>query len=300
VEKEYTKPSSYWIERAASLLLQGVGPGNVDNTVAERGGIGIDSTNNINSVNPTTTIYPRSSSTNPDYSVSDQQLRSAIHIPSTFKYGTDSKQAVILVPGTAIPAGTTYAHNFAKLLASTTFADPLWLNIPGFTLGDIQVSAEYVAYAIHYISGITGGKNVSIVTWSQGSLDTQWALKYWPSTRGLVSDHIAISGDYHGTTLAYALCPGFPGNLLLGGIYGHAGVLYNPLAWALAVDALQNPGPGHISRLDLPTVCGSAATPGLTVSDVVSTVGMTVIGAKNALEYYPRVTTEPDFKPYVT
>ncbi|KAH0541943.1 hypothetical protein GP486_008677, partial [Trichoglossum hirsutum] len=185
-------------------------------TMRPRGGGDIDSTNNVNTIEPSAPIYPSSSPADPLYSVEESQLRGAIYIPPTFQYGKGSKQTVILAPGTAIPAGTTYAHNFAKLLSQSTFGDPLWLNIPGYTLGDIQVTAEHVAYAIHYISGITGGQNVSVVTWSQGSLDMQWALKYWPSTRGLVSDHIAISADYHGTKLAYAICPDFVQNPLLG------------------------------------------------------------------------------------
>jgi hypothetical protein len=47
------------------------------------------------------------------------------------------------------------------------------------------------------------------LSWSQGSISGQWALKYWPSTRGKTSDKISISPDYDGTVLARLLCPGF-------------------------------------------------------------------------------------------
>lgn len=50
---------------------------------------------------------------------------------------------------------------------------------------------------------------MNTVSWSAGSLDSQWALKYWPSTRKNVANKIALSGDYHGTVLAKLLCPGF-------------------------------------------------------------------------------------------
>jgi hypothetical protein len=53
-------------------------------------------------------------------------------------------------------------------------------------------------------------QNVSVISWSQGGLDTQWALKYWPSTRDVTSNFIAQSPDFHGTVLAYILCPAFP------------------------------------------------------------------------------------------
>ncbi|EME41723.1 hypothetical protein DOTSEDRAFT_26854 [Dothistroma septosporum NZE10] len=42
--------------------------------------------------------------------------------------------------------------------------------------------------------------NVAIATWSQGGLDAQWATTYWPSTREKVTDVIAFSPDYKGTT----------------------------------------------------------------------------------------------------
>lgn len=45
-------------------------------------------------------------------------------------------------------------------------------------------------------------------------------------------------------------CGGRPG----GPFYGHAGVLFNPLTYALIVDALNNDGPGNLSRIDVPTV----------------------------------------------
>ncbi|GAO47542.1 alpha/beta-hydrolase [Saitoella complicata NRRL Y-17804] len=76
-------------------------------------------------------------------------------------------------------------------------------------LGDTQVNAENVTYAINYISAISQNKNISIITWSQSGLITQWAFKCWPSTRKVVSDFIPISPDFHGTVSAYALCPGF-------------------------------------------------------------------------------------------
>lgn len=63
---------------------------------------------------------------------------------------------------------------------------------------------------MNYISAISGHKKVALVAWSQGSLSCQWALQYWPSTRSIVNDLVSLSGDYHGTQLAYLLCPGFP------------------------------------------------------------------------------------------
>jgi hypothetical protein len=203
-----------------------------------------------------------------------------------------------------------------------------------------------VAYAINYISAVSSNTNVSIITWSQGSIDSQWAFKYWPSTRAITSDLISISPDFHGSVLVSYSCPGvaspyctpaiiqqgYNSNFITtlranggdsayvptttiysandevvqpqtgtiasgyindargvgasntmiqaacagypaGGNYTHAGVLYNPLSYALAVDALTNKGPGSLSRIDLPTVCSQQLAPGLTAQDIVLTEG---------------------------
>lgn len=69
-------------------------------------------------------------------------------------------------------------------------------------LDDIQTNAEYIAYAANYISGISNNANVSMISWSQGSIAIQWAMKYWPSSANVTSNVFQISGDYDGTILA--------------------------------------------------------------------------------------------------
>ncbi|KAF9873953.1 hypothetical protein CkaCkLH20_08687 [Colletotrichum karsti] len=163
----------------------------------------IDSTNNNNPLNPAKPIYPKKDAADAPYTLSEQQLRQAIYIPKTFTYG--QKPPVIFVPGTGVYGGEAFSPNLLKLLTNVPYADPVWLNIPGALLGDAQVNSEYVAYAINYINGITS-KNSSIISWSQGGLDTQWAFTFWPSTRSVVSNFLPVSPDFHGTVLANVLC----------------------------------------------------------------------------------------------
>jgi hypothetical protein len=185
------------------------------------------------------------------------------------------------------------------------------------------------------------------MAWSQGNLDTQWALKYWKSTRSKVSDFISISPDFHGTTESYLICLGLPGlactpaviqqeyssnfvttlrrnggdsayvptttiysesdevvspqsgkgasafmldarnvgvsntdiqitcgkNAPAAGDVTHEGVLYNSLAYALAVDALKNPGPGSLSRINVTAACSQIIAPGLDLADFLLTEG---------------------------
>lgn len=163
--------------------------------------------------NPQPPIYPDKSPKDAPYSLKETHLRSVIDIPSTFTYG--KKHPVIIVPGTASTTNMTYANNLFKTLANSSFADIVWINNPGLALEDAQVNSEYVAYAINYISGITGNEKVSVIAWSQGTSNTQWALKYWPSTRDVVKDFIALSPEFHGSKVSTLICeslgcsPGF-------------------------------------------------------------------------------------------
>lgn len=335
----------------------------------------LGSTNNNNPKSTSTTIYPKKSKSDAPYSISEKNLRAAIFIPTSFTYG--QKQPLIFVPGTGTYGGEVFTYNLLKLLSSSPLADPVWLNIPGALLADAQSNAEYVAYAINYISGISKASNVSIISWSQGGLDVQWAFTYWPSTRGVVSDFIAVSPDFHGTVLAPALClsPGKtdfnpcppaviqqeydsefvatlrahggadayvptttvysglydevvePQQGLLasaflrdgrkvgvtnveaqvtclgrpaGSFYGHAGMLFNPLTAALALDALSHSGPANLGRINLGVVCTTYVAPGLTVGDAVATSGQIVAAAVRLLAYQPRLVREPALMSYAS
>ncbi|PGH08430.1 hypothetical protein GX51_01257 [Blastomyces parvus] len=160
-----------------------------------------------NEKTPDIPIYPSKSPNDAPYSLDEIELRSAIHFPDAFEYCQGEKKPVILVPGTSVPARVGFNSTLAKLLGATTYADPLWINIPNASHGDIQINSEYVAYAINYVSAICQGHNVSVITWSQGSINTQWSLKYWPSTRDIVEDFIAVSPDFGGTILGELICP---------------------------------------------------------------------------------------------
>ncbi|KAF9882262.1 hypothetical protein CkaCkLH20_00298 [Colletotrichum karsti] len=163
----------------------------------------LDSTANSNP-KPKNQIYPKRSEKDAPYSLSEEELRSKIYIPKTFS-ATSNKQPVILIPGTAAMAGSTFRANLGPLLTKSDFADPLWVNIPQASLGDAQVNSEYVAYAMNYVQDMTG-KKAAVAAWSQGNLNAQWALKYWPSTRDAVTDLVSFSPDFHGTTEAFLAC----------------------------------------------------------------------------------------------
>lgn len=161
----------------------------------------INSIVNENPRDPMALIFPTKDANDAPYSLTEPDLRGAVYIPEGFEHGANGKRPVLLVPGTAIPSGSTYYFNYEKLLAESDFADTVWVNIPGNSLNDVQINSEYVAYAINYIYGIANNTKIGIISWSQGGLDVQWALKYWPSTREAVEDFMPVSADFHGTLL---------------------------------------------------------------------------------------------------
>lgn len=158
----------------------------------------------MNSRQPSRVIYPQASPSDPPYTVDENTLRSAIYFPPNFTYGT--VQPALFFPGTGIEACEDFAPNLGRLFSGSSYADPVYVNPTGNTLQDAQVAAEYVSYAVNYVSATTGG-NVSVITWSQGGISAQWAFKYFPSTRNVTSDFVAISPDFHGTIEEPLLCP---------------------------------------------------------------------------------------------
>lgn len=363
----------------ATQVANGLGP-LLDGTLstALQGGLPVGENSVSNNNKAVSGLYPKkSSTTDATYSVPEAALRAAIYFPPGFTYG--KKTPVLFVPGTGAYGGANFANNLRKLLTGQSYADPVWVNVPGAMLGDAQVNAEYIAYAINYISAVSQNKKMAVISWSQGGLDTQWVLKYWPSTRKIVQDFLPVSPDFGGTILANALClsansqlglvpcnpsviqqqstsnyikqlrknggasafvptttfySGFfdeivepqqgnaasaflnPGanapvsnnevqtvcaNQPGGSFYGHAGVLFNPLTYALIVDALTHPGTtGQVSRINRQSVCASYAAPGLDLDDVLATSGLIPVAAVLLLADPQKLITEPALKPYAT
>ena len=65
-------------------------------------------------------------------------------------------------------------------------------------MGDMQVSAEYVAYNLHYLSSLSGGLHPAVIAHSQGNPDTQWALRFWPSTAAVTRAFVSLAPDFTG------------------------------------------------------------------------------------------------------
>lgn len=384
IQQVLAAESSIWASPTRSDIYGGIATqvanGLLDGTLttALQGGLPVGENSVSNNNKAVSGLYPKKpSSTDAPYSVSEAALRAAIYIPPGFTYG--QKTPVLFVPGTGAYGGTNFANNLRKLLTGVSYADPVWVNVPGAMLGDAQINSEYIAYAVNYISAVSRNKKIAIISWSQGGLDTQWVMKYWPSTRKIVQDFLAVSPDFYGTILANALCLSANSQLGLvpcdpsviqqertsnyvqqlrknggsnafvptttfysglfdeivepqqgnaasaflnpgtnapvsnnevqtvcadqpgGSFYGHAGVLFNPLTYALIVDALTHPGTtGQVSRINRQSVCANYAAPGLDLDDVLATSGLIPVAGVLLLAYPQKMLTEPPLKSYAT
>jgi pimeloyl-ACP methyl ester carboxylesterase len=104
---------------------------------------------------------------------------------------------ILFVHGT----GGTGPESWAGGLVSAFYAqgyNGCYISLPNRSLADAQVSGEYVVSAIERLYAMSGNKAILVVGHSQGNLNIQWALNYWPSTRAKVANFVSLSGDFQG------------------------------------------------------------------------------------------------------
>jgi hypothetical protein len=131
---------------AAALIGSGITPGNLTQLI----GILVSGCNSQQNKNraPPSTIYPKKRASDAPYDIAESKLRAAIQIPSSFTYG--QKPPVILVPGTGSTGCFSFTGNFIPLLTGKSYADPVWLNIPGYQLDDVQTNSVRTSSPVQY------------------------------------------------------------------------------------------------------------------------------------------------------
>ena len=136
----------------------------------------------------------------PPLTESPDVLAKALTCPATFQ-GTH--EPVLFVHGTA-GTGEAWSWNYGKTLPPQGY-DVCTVNLPDFARADMQISTEYVVYAVREMAGRSGGK-VDVVGFSQGPVEPRWAVKWWPDVRALIDDLVLVAGVVHGFTLTEAFC----------------------------------------------------------------------------------------------
>ena len=268
---------------------------------------------------------------------------------------------VLLVPGTTLTPDVNFSWNYEK--AFTASGTP-WcaVTLPLNAMGDIQTAGEYVVSAIRTMHG-RAGRTIDILGYSQGGMVPRWALRFWPDTRTMVNDFVALDPSNHGTLDAYPAClltcaPALwqqqTGSRFLAAlnsgaetfagisytvIYSHTDEVvvpnlgprpssalttgdgtirnvavqdvcpldvsehlamgtYDPVGYALTVDAFDNRGPADPSRISR-SVCATAVMPSVNPATFLADFGKVAATAGQQLLTAKRVPAEPRLQPYV-
>jgi hypothetical protein len=273
-----------------------------------------------------------------------------------------SREPVLLVPGTTVNPHADFSWNWEPAL--TNLGIP-WCSVelPGNSMGDIQVAGEYVVNAVRTMYG-RAGRRIAIIGHSQGGMVPRWAFRFWPDTRAMVDDQIGFAPSNHGTVDADVICAAgcapaiwqqrdnadfikalnstqetFAGisytevythldevvvpNLDSNGsssLHGGGGDITNvavqdlcpldtnehllvgtidPVAYALAIDAMDHPGPADPSRIPS-SVCTQVLMPGVNPLTFPTDLASAATVLSTTLATYPHVPSEPPLACYVT
>src|SRR5437762_2819475 len=118
------------------------------------------------------------------WSAPSWQITICIASPASFSH--PAHEPVLLVHGTFATDRENWGFNYALVLPKLGY-DVCTVTLPNRSLGDIQVSSEYVVYAIEHMAAASGRK-VDVMGHSQGAMQERWAVKWWPTVRSEVDD----------------------------------------------------------------------------------------------------------------
>jgi hypothetical protein len=138
----------------------------------------------------------------PPLTVPQSQLRASLKCTAGVLRAR--REPVLLNPATGVTPDQNYSWNWEPAL--TALGIP-WCayTAPYRTLGDVQVSGQYLVYAIRTMHAMAR-RRIEILGHSQGGMSMRWPLRFWPDTRRMVDDVIGLAGTNHGTT-ALGACP---------------------------------------------------------------------------------------------
>src|SRR5262245_13583199 len=302
-------------------------------------------------------------------------LRASFHCNMDLRAA--QRSPVLLVPGTTLTPDENYAWNYVRALDAMGWP-VCTVETPEHTLGDIQVAAEHIAFAIREAWRLSGHK-VQIIGFSQGGMSPRWALRFSPDTRQKVEELISLSGSHHGAMGADLFCGPFATPDPNGVIGCEAGIwqqgtasafitalnagfetvpqvdytaiytlfddvlfenagpaptsaltdagsnvanirlqdvcpantanhraigTYDPVGWAIALDALEHDGPADLARIlgggapgTLP-VCAEAVMPGVDPSALAGNLAAYDLAVGTALGNGTHLTAEPPLACY--
>jgi triacylglycerol lipase len=111
---------------------------------------------------------------------------------------------VLLVPGITQTGPEAWDWNYVPALTNAGF-DVCTVDLLDRGLADIQTSTEHVVYAVRQMRDHYHSK-IDILGFSEGTLESRWAIKFWLDVRNSVDDMVALAAPYHGTALGNIGC----------------------------------------------------------------------------------------------
>jgi pimeloyl-ACP methyl ester carboxylesterase len=272
---------------------------------------------------------------------------------------TSGRKPVLFIHATWVDPVINFSWNYQRAFDAARRPYCL-LTLPNRGTSDIQVSAEYVVYAIRTMHQ-RSGHHVDIIGHSQGGMIGRWAIRIWPDTRPMIDDLVALAPTNHGTNPALCQLACQPSvwqqsigskfyTALNAGQETFAGISYtvvythldelvtpnlddqglsalhtgtgqisnvatqdicatnvaehllvgtsDPVAYALAIDAIDHPGPADPARIDK-SVCTQLLQPGVDPIEFPGNVAVGTASLAAVYATYPRTLAEPPLLPYV-
>lgn len=113
---------------------------------------------------------------------------------------TAGRKPVLFIHGTWVDPVVNFSWNYQRAFDADHRSYCL-LTMPNRATSDIQISAEYVVYAIRTMHQ-RSGHQVDIIEHSQGGMISRWATRFWPDTRPIVDDIVGLAPSNHGSNPA--------------------------------------------------------------------------------------------------
>jgi hypothetical protein len=104
---------------------------------------------------------------------------------------------VLLVHGTSVTVQENWGWTYIPALKQAGY-DVCTVQMPDYAFVDVQVSAEYVVYAIRQTARLSK-QRISVVGLSQGGIEPRWALKWWPDIHDYVASYVGMATPNHGS-----------------------------------------------------------------------------------------------------
>jgi triacylglycerol lipase len=113
-------------------------------------------------------------------------------------------EPALLVHGISLTGSESWGWNYVPALNNAGI-DVCTVDLPDRAGTDIQISTEYVVYAVRQMREHYHSK-VDILGHSEGSLVQRWATKFWPDVRESVDDMVGLEAVYQGVTFGNIVC----------------------------------------------------------------------------------------------